>query len=208
MNDKTIIRYYTAVAKIRRDPVYTEKVYTLFDENGQPFERQGNYSIVDNGYNKWGILIPPTKYPQTDTESKWSKALGSVRKGVKCIFSILKGRFRILKLGILFQDKNVINNLFFTCCTSHNMLHAFDGLYELELVEEWGGRAGFHDAWDNGPLLDESTMGYTSPTPADDDGTTTTTEAVHEELKNARMTHFEFRRSKNGIRWLRHATTG
>lgn len=52
MNDKTIIRYDTAVAKIRRDPVYSEKVYTLFDENGQPFERKGNYSIVDNGYNK------------------------------------------------------------------------------------------------------------------------------------------------------------
>ncbi|CAN0582603.1 unnamed protein product, partial [Ectocarpus sp. 12 AP-2014] len=43
MNDKTIIRYDTAVAKIRRDPAYTEKVYTLFDKNGQPFERKGNY---------------------------------------------------------------------------------------------------------------------------------------------------------------------
>ncbi|CAB1117325.1 unnamed protein product [Ectocarpus sp. CCAP 1310/34] len=53
MNDKTIIRYDTAVAKIRRDPVYTEKVYTLFDKNGQPFEREGNNSIVDNGYNKF-----------------------------------------------------------------------------------------------------------------------------------------------------------
>ncbi|CAB1114838.1 unnamed protein product [Ectocarpus sp. CCAP 1310/34] len=51
MNDKTIIRYDTAVAKIRRDPVYTKKVYTLFDKNGQPFERKGNYSIVDNGFS-------------------------------------------------------------------------------------------------------------------------------------------------------------
>ncbi|CAB1096670.1 unnamed protein product [Ectocarpus sp. CCAP 1310/34] len=58
MNDKTIIWYDTAVAKIRRDPVYTEKVYTLSDKNGQPFERKGNYSIVDNGYNK--ATPPPT----------------------------------------------------------------------------------------------------------------------------------------------------
>ncbi|CAN0462809.1 unnamed protein product, partial [Ectocarpus sp. 12 AP-2014] len=156
----------------------------------------------------WGVLIPPAKYPQTDMESKWSKALESVRKDVECFFGILKGRFRILKLGILFQDKNVIDNLFFTCCTLHNMLHAFDGLDELETVEDWGGRAGLHDAWDNDPLLDESTVGSTSPTPANDDGTTTTPEAAHEELKNALMTHFEFRRSKNDIRWLRHTTTG
>ncbi|CAB1113473.1 unnamed protein product [Ectocarpus sp. CCAP 1310/34] len=136
MNDKTIIRYDTAVAMIRRDPVYTEKVNTLFDENGRPFERKGNYSIVDNGYNK------------TDMESKWSKAQESVRKDVEC-FGILMGRFKILKLGIFFQDKNVIDNLFVTCCTLHNMLHAFDGLEELEIVEEWGARAGLHDAWDN-----------------------------------------------------------
>ncbi|CAB1121303.1 unnamed protein product [Ectocarpus sp. CCAP 1310/34] len=51
MSDKPIM-YDTAVAKIRRDPAYTEKVNTLFDKNGQPFERKGNYSIVDNAYNK------------------------------------------------------------------------------------------------------------------------------------------------------------
>ncbi|CAB1119739.1 unnamed protein product [Ectocarpus sp. CCAP 1310/34] len=127
-------------------------------------------------------------------ESKWSKAPESVREDVECFFGILKGRFRILKLGILFQDKNVIDNLFFTCCTSHNVLHAFDGLDELETVEDWGGRAGLHDAWDNDPLLDESTVGSTSPTPADDDGTTTIPEAAHEELKNALIAHVEFRR--------------
>lgn len=52
MNDKTIIRYDAAVAKIKTDPVYTQKEYTLFREDGSTFTRKGNYSIVDNGYNK------------------------------------------------------------------------------------------------------------------------------------------------------------
>ncbi|CAN0043663.1 unnamed protein product, partial [Pylaiella littoralis] len=130
MNDKTIIRYDAAVTKIRKDPIYTEKVYTLFDKDGTPFQRKGNYSIVDNGYNKWAILIPPTKWPTTDMETRWSRALESVRKDVECFFGILKGRFRILKLGILFQNLEDIDNMFFTCCVLHNMLHAFDGLDE------------------------------------------------------------------------------
>lgn len=52
MNDKTIIRYDLAVRKIKTDPVYTQKEYTLFREDGTTFTRKGNYSIVDNGYNK------------------------------------------------------------------------------------------------------------------------------------------------------------
>ncbi|CAM9763923.1 unnamed protein product, partial [Hapterophycus canaliculatus] len=130
MNDKTIIRYDSAVAQIRRDPTYRDKAYTLFDEDGKAFERKGNYCIVDNGYNKWEILIPPSKWPGSDEESRWSKALESVRKDVECFFGILKGRFRILKLGILFHDRDAIDYMFFTCCTLHNMLHAFDGLDE------------------------------------------------------------------------------
>ncbi|CAN0185409.1 unnamed protein product [Pylaiella littoralis] len=142
MNDKTIITYDAAITKIREDPVYKEKEYTLFDKHGEPFQRKGNYSIVDNGYNKWEILIPPSKFAGTDIEIRWSKALESVRKDVECFFGILKGRFRILKLGILFQSLEDINNMFFTCCTLHNMLHAFDGLDEFEPTVEWGGEGG------------------------------------------------------------------
>ncbi|CAN0083425.1 unnamed protein product, partial [Pylaiella littoralis] len=32
MNDKTIITYDAAITKIREDPVYKEKEYTLFDK--------------------------------------------------------------------------------------------------------------------------------------------------------------------------------
>ncbi|CAN0110321.1 unnamed protein product, partial [Pylaiella littoralis] len=132
MNDKTIITYDAAITKIREDPVYKEKEYTLFDKHGEPFQRKGNYGIVDNGYNKVRLLCGSVSrgFAGTDIEIRWSKALESVRKDVECFFGILKGRFRILKLGILFQSLEDINNMFFTCCTLHNMLHAFDGLDE------------------------------------------------------------------------------
>ncbi|CAM9508247.1 unnamed protein product [Pylaiella littoralis] len=138
MNDKTIIQYDAAIKKIKQDPIYAQKEYTLYDEDGEPFQRKGNYSIVDNGYNQWEILIPPSKFADGDIEIRWSKALESVRKDVECFFGILKGRFRILKLGILFQCLEDIDNMFFTCCTLHNMLHAYDGLDELEPAVEWG----------------------------------------------------------------------
>lgn len=137
-------------------------------------------------------------------ESRWSKALESIRKDVECFFGILKGRFRILKLGILFQDKVDIDNMIFTCCTLHNMLHAFDGLNELESTVNWGGKAGLHDPWDHAPLTDESTVGSTGP-PNNDDDSSQKPEDAHFELKKALMAHFDYRRRvKKDIRWLQH----
>lgn len=159
---------------------------------------------------KWEILIPPSKFPPTEMESRWSKALESVRKDVECFFGILKGRFRILKLGILFQDLEDIDNMFFTCCALHNMLHAFDGLDDLEPTVEWGGKEGLHDPWDHPPQLDESTTGSTSRSVDDDDSTTVTVAAKkkHFELKNALIDHFEVRRQQGSIKWLRHKAPG
>lgn len=72
------------------------------------------------------------KAPRSDKELRSSKRLENVRKDVECFFGILKGRFRILKLLILYRDEETINNLFFTCCILHNMLHAFDEIHLLE----------------------------------------------------------------------------
>lgn len=138
-------------------------------------------------------------------EGKWSKTLESVRKDVERFFGILKGRFRILKLGVLFQDKIDIDNMFFTCCTLHNMLHAFDGLDVLEPATSWGGKEGLHDPWVCPPTTDESTVGSTGP-PNDDDDDSQLPDAEHFELKNALMAHFDYRRRvKRDITWLQHA---
>jgi len=151
---------------------------------------------------QWGILIPPSKVSQSDMESKWSRALESVRKDVECFFGILKGRFRILKLGILFHDISDIDNMFFTCCTLHNMLHTFDGMENLEPAAEWGGKGGLHDPWDNPPVLDEGTVGSTGA----DDGATAPEDA-HFVLKKQLITHFDHRRRNHTLQWLQHSVT-
>lgn len=90
--------------------------------------------------------MEPTKCPQNKEDTIFSKRLESVRKEVECFFGRVKGRFRTLKLPLLFQDKDVIVNVWFTCCILHNLLHAFDGLGELEAGVDWSGREGLHDA--------------------------------------------------------------
>lgn len=55
----------------------------------------------------------------------------SVRKDIECVFALLKGRFRALKLPILFQKQSEIDNMFATCVILHNMLLRNDGLDNL-----------------------------------------------------------------------------
>ena len=51
-NDKTIIRFDSAVTRIRTDPTYTEQTYKLYEADGTPYEQKGCYLLVDNGYHK------------------------------------------------------------------------------------------------------------------------------------------------------------
>ena len=55
-----------------------------------------------------------------------------MRKDVECTFGILKGRWRILKVGVsLYGNKrglDTVDNTWKTCCALHNMLLEEDGL--------------------------------------------------------------------------------
>ena len=99
------------------------------------------------------------KCPLTNAEPNWSNTLESVRKDVECFFGVLKGRFRILKLHILYRNKVDIDNMFFCCCILHNMLHAMDGLDKFEEGIDWAGPDGEHDFWAHDPHLDASSFG-------------------------------------------------
>ncbi|CAM9724983.1 unnamed protein product, partial [Ectocarpus sp. 4 AP-2014] len=158
-NDKTIIRYDTAVTCIRTDPVYTEQKYKLYAQDGEQFEERGCYLLVDNGYHKWRTLIPPSKYPIDRDDLVFSKRLESARKDVECFFGILKGRFRINKLAIPFHKKEYIDNVFFTCCILHNMLHSFDNRGAMSEEPNWAGSAGLHSTADHDPSMDHSSVG-------------------------------------------------
>jgi hypothetical protein len=66
-----------------------------------------------------------------------------MRKDVECTFGILKGRFRILKSGILLNNPLSVEHIFKTCCALHNMLLEYDEK-DLPWSEgvNWGGDDG------------------------------------------------------------------
>ncbi|CAB1118961.1 unnamed protein product [Ectocarpus sp. CCAP 1310/34] len=127
----TIVCWDAAVEKIRTDKQYTEKTFDVYNEDGTTTTLKGWYLLVDNGYHKWQILIEPSKYPLSENDLLFSKRLDSVRRDGSASDGILKGRFRILKLAMAYQSQERIDDVFFTCCIMHNMLHTFDGMDQL-----------------------------------------------------------------------------
>ena len=104
--------------------------------------------------------MSPTKAPLTQEEIEWSKKLAGVHKDMERFFGKLKGRFRILKLPIMYQKREDIDNVFFTCCILHNMLHAYDGLDVLEANVDWAGVDGRHNPWERDPMEDASNLRF------------------------------------------------
>ena len=120
-----------------RDGKYNEKkTFTLlsFDDDGKVVEVlcKGCYVLVDNGYLKWSVTVPPMKNTTSRSEIRFSEWLESLRKDVECTFGILKGRWRILKTGIRTHELLNCDRTWLTCCSLHNMLLDVDGL-----DEEW-----------------------------------------------------------------------
>ncbi|CAN0362174.1 unnamed protein product, partial [Pylaiella littoralis] len=127
-NDKTTVRYDAAVQTIRNNKVCKDREYKLRKADGTEFTRKGCFLIVDNGYHEWVTPRAPSKYPGDVDDAAFSKMLESVRKDVECFFGILKGRFRILKLRLTYHCREDADNIFFTCCILHDMLHSIDGM--------------------------------------------------------------------------------
>ena len=64
---------------------------------------------------------------------------------MQCTFGIMKGRFRILKIGIRVQSIEAVNKLWCTCCALHNMFLEADGLnetWETGTDSDWIGGLG------------------------------------------------------------------
>ena len=153
-----------------------------------------NHSFV---WVQWPILMPPLKCALTDAETKWSSRLESVRKDVECFFGVVKGRFRILKLHILYRNKDDIDNMFFCCCILHNMLHAMDGLDKFEKGMDWAGPDGDHDSGSHDPHLDASSFGSKGI------DSKATEETGHRFLKERLIAHFDYRDTVlHDIEWL------
>ena len=108
---------------------YTFELYD-FDANGDVIliKYKGCWLVVDNGYLKWSITIPPHKDSVYQAQIRFSEWIESMRKDVKCCFGILKGRWRCLKYGVHIHGLNSCYYILLTCCALHNMLLEVDGL--------------------------------------------------------------------------------
>ena len=73
------------------------------------------------------VLQAPMRITDTLAEAAHHQQLVSTRKSVECTFGILKQRFRILKVPMLFRTKARVDAVMFTCCRLHNILHDDSG---------------------------------------------------------------------------------
>ena len=92
--------------------------------------------------------IPPFKETQKCSEIRFSEWLESLRKDVECTFGILKGRWRVLKVGIRMHGILSCNRIWLTCVALHTIFLEADGLQE-----KWN--EGFMSDWETMHDMDE-----------------------------------------------------
>ena len=131
-NDKTLVLFDDFVQSIHKNDYGDKFNFTLRDFNSQEetidVKYKGCYLIVDNGYLRWSITVPPIKDCNSRREARFSEWLESLRKDVECAFGILKSRWRILKTGIRFYGILNCDRVWLTCCALHNLPLDKDGL--------------------------------------------------------------------------------
>ena len=139
-NDKTLIRYDRFVNLLKDgsfDNLFDFELYDYDQTNNQIIKVKytGCYVIVDNGYLRWSVTVPPMKESHFRNEIRFSEWIESMRKDVECAFGILKGRWRVLRYGIKLWGIKNTDKVWLTCCALHNWLLEVDGL---------------SDGWENG----------------------------------------------------------
>jgi hypothetical protein len=127
-NDKTVILFDGLLSKMHTGDLYADYEYDVYNLDGTVKRFRGAWVVVDNGYLKWTTTIAPMKTCASVEGLRWSRWLESMRKDVECTFGILKGRWRILKVGIRSSNLVHVDNIWRTCCALHNWLLEVDGL--------------------------------------------------------------------------------
>lgn len=148
-NDNTICKFDNFMTDLRSGAKYGDVKFNLYNEDGEVIEKTGAFTICDGGFMKWRSMICPYRVFSHQKQALWSAQLESTRKDVECAFGILKGRFRCLKLGVLFQHQHQVDDMFHICIILHNMILEHDGRDSLwENDVEWTGADGQHDVED------------------------------------------------------------
>ena len=162
-NDQTMVRRDNFINGLHQGDHLDDVQFYLEERDDSTGEikhvkYRGAYVIVDNGYLRWSVTVPPFKVTNITTDIRWSKWIESMRKDVECTFGILKGRWRILKAGIGLDGVSIADDIWMTCCALHNMLLDIDGLSgewkDGIPLSDWLGELGEHD--DNFALDDSA----------------------------------------------------
>ena len=146
-NDKTVILFDGFLCDLHEGNTFQDLRFELVDADGLPTSFEGAWTVVDNGYLEWSCTVPPFKDPTDDAQFRWSEWVESMRKDVECVFGIMKGRWRILKVGMRFRGNSdglkTVDNTWKACCAFHNWLLDGDG-YD----PAWRGVLGNHEQED------------------------------------------------------------
>ena len=84
--------------------------------------------MVNNGYISWSCTSPPSTDGTMYEMIMLYEWLESMRKDVELTFIIMKGQFCLLRYELRCQRKNGCDQMWFTCCTLHNMSRDVHGL--------------------------------------------------------------------------------
>ncbi|KAL1523828.1 hypothetical protein AB1Y20_018749 [Prymnesium parvum] len=137
-NDKTMVQYNDLVQGMRGGTLYAKVEFNLLNENNEPITHSGAYLTTDGGLHRYRMFQMPCKWSKNYWAAKRSKRHESIRKDVEGLFGIMKKRFAILRRTFMFNSRELINNVFKTCCVLHNMLLKHDGFADIGQSErDW-----------------------------------------------------------------------
>ena len=102
-NNKKNLLYNELISGVHNGILVDKYEFKLYehDDTGNIIEvrYQGVWCMVDNGYISWSCTIQPLNSAVSYKDIRFSQYLESMRNDVECIFSVLKGRFGILRYG-------------------------------------------------------------------------------------------------------------
>ena len=138
VNDKTMVRCDEFVSRLRSDREYKRLAFELCEKHGVTKRWLGAYIMCDGGYHQWRETISALKGTSNVDEASFAARLEAVRKDVEALFGRVKKRFRILKVGLLFQEADHVEHTFNFCMALHNRLLREDGYDVLgESDDHW-----------------------------------------------------------------------
>ena len=145
-NDKTLSRFDALLVRMREEGLYANETFILLDKDGNPVRHKGLWIVVDAGFHRWRFMQPPCNWEAAPMAARRAERLESVRKDIEDTYGIVKQRFRILRVPMLFQDRSEdkahasskCHNVFKVCSMLHNMLLRHDGLADIGALEsDW-----------------------------------------------------------------------